>query len=403
MKYRLLSSVFYEDTDKYEELYKRRFNSESTYQLDFDINKHKAFVVINHNILENIDSILEIDKALQELRIALPGAALSEYKKRCLIDEIIMTNEIEGVYSTRKEIDDILNDLEKKDKKKRLYGLVQKYALLGKEDISLERPKDIRKLYDELVLKEVLEDDPKNKPDGTIFRKDIVYVESPTQKRIHSGIYPEESIIEHMIKGLNILKNDNYNFLIRIAIFHYIIGYVHPFYDGNGRINRFISSYLISYKLEFLVSYRLSFIIKDNINLYYKIFKEANDEKNKGDLTRFVTEFLGIINKALIDLYESLFERYNRLDYFSRIIEKTYKADSNINNILYILTQNALFGEYGLDIKELCTCAQISESTARSFLRELSQKDIVNIKKEGNKHIYSLDLDYLEKLQIQKS
>lgn len=398
MKYRLLSSIFYEDTKKYEDLYERRFNSESTYQLDFNINKHKAFVVINHNILENIDSILEIDKLLQELRIALPGIALKEYTKRCLIDEIIMTNEIEGVYSTRKEIDDILNDAEKKDKKKRLYGLVQKYKLLGEENIKLEEPEDIRKLYDELVLKEVLEDDPKNKPDGSIFRKDIVYVESPTRKRIHSGIYPEEKIIENMIKALNILKNDNYNFLIRIAIFHYIIGYIHPFYDGNGRINRFISSYLISYKLDFLVSYRLSFIIKDNINLYYKIFKEANDEKNKGDLTRFVTEFLGIINKALIDLYESLLERYNRLDFFSEIIDRYCGVDSKMHNILYILTQNALFGEDGLDIKEIYTCAQISEGTARNLLKKLTQKGIISIKKEGNKHIYALELDYLESL-----
>ena len=44
------------------------------------------------------------------------------------------------------------------------------------------------------------------------------------------------------------LNGDNINSIIRISIFHYLYSYVHPFYDGNGRINRLISSYYISKK-----------------------------------------------------------------------------------------------------------------------------------------------------------
>ena len=80
--------------------------------------------------------------------------------------------------------------------------------------------------------------------------------------------------------------------MIRIAIFHYLFGYIHPFYDGNGRTSRFINSYLLSKKLQFLVSYKLSYTIKENMNSYYKSFKETNDEKNKGNLSFFVISFL---------------------------------------------------------------------------------------------------------------
>ena len=60
---------------------------------------------------------------------------------------------------------------------------------------------------------------------------------------------------------------ENIEILIRISIFHYLIGYIHPFYNGNGRLSRFVSSYLLSRDLEPLLSYRLSYTIKENIKV----------------------------------------------------------------------------------------------------------------------------------------
>jgi hypothetical protein len=110
MEYRLLSSIFYSDNRLYEELYKQRYNSESSYNFNIKVNGCNAFVVINHDILQRTERIMELDKELLEKMHSVPPIALSQYIKRCLIDEIKMTNEIEGVNSTRKEINDILND-----------------------------------------------------------------------------------------------------------------------------------------------------------------------------------------------------------------------------------------------------------------------------------------------------
>lgn len=97
MKYRALSSIFYSDNNKYLEVYKNRFNSESTYRFNFKINGNPAFLVINHDILQKVEYIMELDRELVKKMNRVPDIALSQYKKKCLIDEVRMTNEIEGI------------------------------------------------------------------------------------------------------------------------------------------------------------------------------------------------------------------------------------------------------------------------------------------------------------------
>ena len=180
-----------------------------------------------------------------------------------------------------------------------------------------------------------------------------------------------------------------------------MFGYIHPFYDGNGRTSRFISSYLLAQKLEFLVACRLSCTIKENVQSYYKAFKIANDKKNKGDLTAFVITFLDILVKSIKGLCESLDERYQQLNYYMEIAEKIAGDDKRLLNVIYILIQNTLFGDHGIGIQEIYDICEgnVGKTKIRNSISILKNRGIILVTKDGKKELYDINTSKLIEIE----
>ena len=236
--------------------------------------------------------------------------------------------------------------------------------------MSFRTCQDIRKVYDDIFYEEIKANDPDNLPDGEIFRRSGVGVQSATQKVIHKGLLPESKIIETFEQSLSVLNDDDIDIFIRIAVFHYLFGYIHPFYDGNGRTSRFISSYLLSRQLTPLIGFRLSYTIKENISKYYKAFDVCNDPHNKGELTPFVDMFLGIVELSMQQLAETLEEKKQKWDYYGKNVKKLPNAEKADMFRLYdLLIQAALFSNIGIGRDELIKHMDLSENTVRSRLK----------------------------------
>ena len=180
-----------------------------------------------------------------------------------------------------------------------------------------------------------------------------------------------------MEQSLNILNNNELPVLIRIAVFHYLFGYIHPFYDGNGRTSRFISSYLLSKEFEFLIGFRISYTIKERIKSYYNAFKECNDERNMGDLTPFIIMFLNIILESFVNLRDALKRRKELyIKYISAVMENNHMS-SDLKETAHILIQTSLFSDEGITKKQLQEELQISASTVDKRLKELREKNML--------------------------
>lgn len=402
MEYELLSKIFYKKPTEYESIYDARFNSEASIKLPIKIHENVGFIFNTNEITKLLVKIYKTINKINLLRTHLPNIAINSYIIKSLKDEIALTNEIEGVRSTRKEIEDAIDSI-KNDKSARFKGLVDKYfKLISNEIIPLNNCEDIRTIYDALVLPEI---EKENLSDGILFRKEPVQVVSATQKEKHRGIMPESKIIESLDLCLDFLKSDDIDSLTKISAFHYLFGYIHPFYDGNGRTSRFISSYLIKNELDVLLALKLSYTVKNNINKYYKAFDVCNDRKNKGDITFFVVTFLELLSQASDDLYTKIADLNDQLNYYNNIIN-TLVNEKVLNDkqakCIFILCQNRLFDDTYMNMNTLTELLEKSDTTTRKILKSLESKNLLVKSRNKNQYLYSANLDSLSSQNFTK-
>ncbi len=392
-----LCKIYFTDKIKFNDLYVKRFESENTYRFNFNIHSDPAFFFYHKDILRMISKISFLDKKVTDIFNILPSLAKTLYIKKCLIDEILYTNEIEGIISTRKEISEIIDTIKNNEKTKpnKIQSLINKYLMLmDNQHEVISNCNDVRTLYDELVLDDIIAYDPKDKPDGVLFRANSVQILNEVSGKVmHEGVMPEAKIIDMMSNSINFLNDESVEPIIRIAIFHYIFSYIHPFYDGNGRTNRFISSLYLKMTYHPIIAFRLSLTIKENKKQYYDAFDDTNSKYNKGDITTFVYEFINIIEKAYEKTDDYLMIKKSELDDTKNKIASMNESEQE-KKVLWLLSQIEIFKGEKVNIKEISSYIEASEPTTRKILFSLVSKKLIKEEKQAKYKVYSLSFEW---------
>lgn len=94
--YVLLKSLYYDHKEEYEELYKSRLDSSECVHLEFTIANNPAFFMETPELFKKAIEITRLDNDISKLVHSLPPIAVEQYINKCLIDEIVITNNIEG-------------------------------------------------------------------------------------------------------------------------------------------------------------------------------------------------------------------------------------------------------------------------------------------------------------------
>lgn len=397
MKFISLTKYFYQHTqEEYETEYIRRLEAPFTVHFNIPIhqynrkNAYPAFLCYTGEILRLVEKFYKTYEQFLYTVNTVPPVVLYQFTRLSIVEEVKSTNDIEGVRSTKKEIREII---EKKGAHyHRLQSVVHQYLeLLGEEEIKFDTCQDIRNFYDDFTHQEITRENPQNRLDGSLFRKEPVQIEAATGKTIHQGLYPESRIIEALDQALRILHSEEYPLLIRLALFHYFFVYIHPFYDGNGRTDRFITSYFLSRQFHRLLAVRLSIYIKRNKSRYYHMLEEADSERNRGDMTPFVMGFLEILIGSTEDTIGVLSRKNEQMRKYESRIDAFQLQDKLLKEIYITLLQAALFYGEGISMADLMKVTGKNRGTIQKRIDEIPGNHLI-VTKAGKTNYYKLNL-----------
>lgn len=320
---------------------------------------------------------------------SIPGAMRWNYIWHAISEELLATNEIEGVRSTRKETAMAVSVAQKSRiegdwETARFCEFAKLYLNLTEQNVELPKTlEDIRGIYDKIAIDEITDED---KPDGELFRREGVEVHGPHGTIIHSGVAGENKISVLLTQMMDLAESDSIPFLQRAIASHFLFEYIHPFYDGNGRTGRYLLALYLSRDLTLPTVLSLSRTIAGNKNEYYKAFMETEDKLNCGELTFFVYTILSLIERSQNALIDELGVKNDQLDKASDLcdeLRKEHALSSKAVNILYGVIQEELFDTTrSMTLEDACKDLKLTKQSVRKYVEELANAELIEFVKK---------------------
>jgi len=217
-------------------------------------------------------------------------------------------------------------------------------------------------------------------------------------ERVHYLAPPADKLDEDMKRLLAYCESSNENIYIKSAIAHLWFVIIHPYEDGNGRVARAITDYILSQGTTFtqFKLYSISTAINSDRKGYYDILdKTTNLFKNrKFNITSWIEWHLSTLKSAMqsgLTSIEYLVQKTKFWDKYRKyaLNERQIKV---INKILDIGSDNF---KGGISTKKYISLTKVSKATA---VRDISQLVELGCIKQidgssGRNIRYELDID----------
>ena len=233
----------------------------------------------------------------------------------------------------------------------------------------------------------------KNTPDvdGEIARirnkKDEIIVTDNKKSEI---IYHKAPNIDFTLKELENLfyfANNSDQFIhpiIKAIMFHFWIGYLHPFTDGNGRLARLIFYWYLLKKGYWAFAYLpISKMIKKSPSQY--IMAYVYSEQDDYDMTYFIDYNIKKIKLAVEDFKEYIDRQAKNNITMRKISREGYSFNERQIGLLQYLYGSK---EEKTSLKTHINVYQVAKNTALRDLFELSEKGFLEKKKQGRNTYY---------------
>jgi len=330
-----------------------------------------------------------IDKASPASFDWLFGEVPSEANKKqylinSLMEEAIASSQLEGAATTRPEAKKILRE-GRKPKNTSEQMIVNNYR-------TIRRLKELRDepLSRELILeihREITHGTLENESDETGFRSCDVCVGSRADPTLVYHYAPDCAKLPAMIDDLIAFANTDDEFIhpiIKAIILHFLIGYIHPFVDGNGRTARAVFYWFaLKHHYDLLEYISISRIFVHAPVQYTRAYQLTETDSN--DMTYFIDFNIHIINRALDDLKKYIINKKEEVAESLQLVEQIPDLSFRQAEILRDFIRHPT---RPYTISEIAGKYKISLPTARTDLLLLESKGRLKKYQDGKRQVF---------------
>jgi Fic family protein len=319
-----------------------------------------------------------------------------------LIEESINSSQLEGASTTRDVAKAMLRQKrEPKDHSEQMifnnYHAMQFIREYKNEKLTPAIICELHRILTEKTL------DDESKSGHYRSEEDDIHIIDGTESQVLHTPPKAAELAERMARICQFANSeDEQNFIhpvIKAIILHFMIGYDHPFVDGNGRTARALFYWSMAQQGYWLIEFvSISKIIKQAPVQYGKAYLYTETDDN--DLTYFLLHQLEVIRKSIEALYEHLQRKAREMEDVEKQLDDSY-LEGVLNHRQLAVIRHALKhagAEYS--IQEHLAAHKISYQTARTDLLNLSDKfNLLRKRKYGNSFVFVSPPDLNDKLK----
>ncbi len=323
------------------------------------------------------------------------------YLVSSLIEESISSSQLEGASTTKNVAKEMLRQGRKpKDHSEQMifnnYKAMEVIRDYIEDDLT---PSLIQNLH-ETLTKDTL-DDPNKAGSYRVPSDDIHVVDASESSVLHTP--PDAKTLPERVQNIcdfanNTSENVFIHPVIKAITLHFMIGYDHPFVDGNGRTARALFYWAMAKQGYWLMEFvPISSIIKKAPNQYAKAYLHTETDDN--DLTYFLIHQMNVIREGITSLHDYLGRKASEIENVEKLLDHS-KAQGELNYRQLSLLKSALKKPNAIyTIQEHQTSHAISYQTARMDLLNMSDKlGLLRKRKYGKTYVFVSPPDLKSKL-----
>ena len=326
----------------------------------------------------------KVNMSAQSLKVLSSTYGNKSYGIKAMEDEIFATLSIEQIATSRESVRRILGGAAPQgSNENKAYGIKRGLDFIADAGNRITA-ENLYALY-MLAVGDFLEADNKLLP-GYQYRHDAVYVVGGEVS--HQGL-DFQLLSEYMSQLIKwIAEEDVLDQIVKSMILHYYFAYIHPYFDGNGRMARLMQLwYLVQMGYTAALFLPFSAHINDSKKLYYKAFTQIT-ENQKIIKALDTTPFLLFFVEEVIDQLAKRAEPEKAASVFEKMLSYGEITEKEKDLFYYVLSA---YGTKEFSTKMLeKDYKDVAYATVRSFVLKLEAKGLLASQKYGGRVKYRI-------------